>query len=260
MGWDKPVHIQYLRWITHALQGDLGVSLRGKEPVTAMLARRAPLTIQLTVMSMCLAVVIGIPAGIIAAIRRNSWIDVLASGFATVGMATPFFWLGMLLIMLFSLKLRLLPPSGYVPFSEDPIKNIQLMIMPSMTIGLAMSALVMRQTRTAMLQVFSEDYIRTARAKGVNELRIIMKHALQNALIPVVTVVGLQTGLLVGGAVITESVFSLPGLGRMLIEGIFERDFNAVQGVIIIFVLAVLVVNLLTDLVYAMLDKRIRYD
>ena len=169
----------------------------------------------------------------------------------------PYFWTGILLIMLFALKLRWLPPSGYVPMLTAPAENLKLMIMPTLTIGIAMSALVMRQTRTAMLQILSQDFIRTARAKGVSETRVVLRHALRNALIPIITVIGLQVGALVGGAVVTETVFNMPGLGRMVVEGIFERDFAAVQGAILVIVIGVITINLMTDLCYAVLDRRI---
>jgi peptide/nickel transport system permease protein len=223
-----------------------------------MLAARMPVTLQLTLGAILLAVVVGVPLGILAALRRNSWLDMLCSAIAMSGVALPYFWTGMLLIILFSLVLRWLPPSGYVPLLQDPVGNLKLMILPTLTVGAAMSALVMRQTRTAMLQVLSQDFIRTARAKGVSEARVVLRHALRNALIPVITVIGLQTGALVGGAVVTETVFGMPGLGRMVVEGIFERDFAAVQGAILVIVAGVLAVNLATDLCYAALDRRIK--
>jgi peptide/nickel transport system permease protein len=174
------------------------------------------------------------------------------------GMALPYFWAGILLIRLFSLKLGWFPPSGYVPLSVNPVENLKLMVLPTLTLGTAMTALVMRQTRTSMLQVLSQDYVRTARAKGISETRVVLHHALRNALIPVVTVVGLQTGALVSGAVVTESIFSLPGLGRMVVEGIFERDLAPVQAGILVIVIGVTLVNLITDLSYAALDRRIK--
>jgi peptide/nickel transport system permease protein len=258
LGLDQPLPVQYLRWLGRLASGDFGRSLRTNEPVSDMLLRRAPVTFQLTLMSILLAVGLGVPLGIVAAVRRNTWIDVVASLTAMFSLAIPYFWAGILLIMLFSVHLKLLPPSGYVPFLESPGQNLRLMLLPTLTIGTAMAALVMRQTRTSMLAVLSEDYIRTARAKGLSGFAVVVRHGLRNALIPVVTVVGLQFGTLIGGAVVTEAVFSLPGLGRMIVDGIFWRDFTVVQGGIFIVVLGVVLVNLVTDLSYALLDRRIR--
>ncbi|TKT69874.1 ABC transporter permease [Aquamicrobium sp. LC103] len=258
LGLDQPIMVQYGRWLTRALSGDLGRSLRTREPVAEMLTARIPVTFELAILAVILSLVIGVPLGIIAALKRNSWIDSLVSALSLSSMAIPYFWVGILLIMLLSIRLNWLPPSGYVPFHTDPLTNLKLMIMPVITIGTAQAALVMRQTRTAMLQVMSQDYIRTARAKGAGEARVIVLHALRNALIPVITVVGLQMGALIGGAVVTETVFSLPGLGRMIVDGIFERDFPVVQGAILVVVLGVLVVNLLTDLSYTLVDRRVR--
>ena len=258
MGLDQPIYTQYLRWFGKAIQGDLGRSIRTQEPVTRMLAARVPTTVELAGLSIILAMIIGIPAGMAAAKWRNTWIDVWSSFLSMFSMAIPFFWLGVLLIMVFAVNLRVLPPSGHMALLKDPLKNLQLMILPSLTIGMSFAGLIMRQTRTAMLQILMEDYVRTARAKGASEIRVIIKHALRNALIPITTVVGLQVGALLGGAVVTETIFYIPGLGRMVVEGIFERDFPAVQGAIIVIVLAVLTVNLLVDLTYTYLDKRVK--
>ena len=258
MGLNKPIPIQYLRWFSKAVRGDLGLSIRSREPVIHMLIVRIPTTVELAGLSMLLAVAIGIPAGIMAAKFRNTWIDFATSFFSMFSMAIPFFWLGVLLIVVFAVHLRLLPPSGYVSLLENPIQNFRLMIMPAMTIGMSFAGLVMRQTRTAMLQILAEDYVRTARAKGLSELVVIFKHALRNALIPITTVLGLQVGMLLGGAVVTETIFSIPGLGRMIVEGIFERDFPVVQGAIIVIVLFILTVNIIVDLTYPFLDKRVK--
>jgi len=258
-GLNDPIPVQYVNWVARAFSGDLGRSLRSREPVIDMLVTRVPVTLELALLSILLAMAIGVPAGIVAARWRNSWLDVVVSLIAMAGVAVPYFWMGILLVMVFALQLGWLPPSGYVPFADDPIENLKLMILPSVTIGVAFAALIMRQTRAAMLQVLSQDYIRTARAKGVHERVVVMKHALRNALIPVVTVIGLQIGALLGGAVVTETVFALPGLGRMMVEGIFSRDFPVVQGAILFVVLSVLVVSLLTDLLYTLLDPRIEF-
>ena len=193
----------------------------------------------------------------IAARFRGTPLDVLVSIVAMTSVAIPYFWMGVLLIMLFALKLAWLPPSGYVPFLSDPVGNLKLMILPALTIGTAFAALIMRQTRASLLQVLSQDYIRSARAKGLSEPAVLLRHGLRNALIPVVTVIGLQIGALLGGAVVTETVFSLPGLGRMMVDGIFQRDFPVIQGAILFIVLAVILVNLVTDALYAWLDPRV---
>lgn len=258
MGFDRPIPIQYAFWLERTLTGDLGVSLRTHEPVAEMLGTRVPVTLQLTLLAVLMSVVIGIPAGILASLHRNTWVDMVVSFLAMGGMALPYFWAGILLIRLFSLNLGWLPPSGYVPLTTDPVQNLKLMILPALTVGTPLVALVMRQTRTSMLEVLSQDYIRTARAKGVSKARLLVRHALHNALIPVITVIGLQIGALVSGAVVTETIFSLPGLGRMVVEGIFQRDLAPVQAAILVIVVGVIIVNLLTDLSYAALDRRIK--
>ncbi|WP_439498647.1 ABC transporter permease [Bosea sp. (in: a-proteobacteria)] len=257
-GLDQPAPLRYLTWIGRVAQGDFGRSLRTREHVSEMLSARVPVTLQLSFLSILIAVAIGVPAGILAARFRGTVIDVVASFVAMSSVAVPYFWMGILLIMLFSLKLGWLPPSGHVRFFDDPAQNLRLMILPSLTIGTAFAALVMRQTRASMLQVLSLDYIRTARAKGLNEIVVVLKHALRNALIPVVTVIGLQIGALLGGAVVTETVFALPGLGRMLVDGIFQRDFPVIQGAILFIVIAVFTVNLLTDFIYRVFDPRVK--
>jgi peptide/nickel transport system permease protein len=257
-GLDQPAPLRYLGWMGRVAQGDFGRSLRTREPVGEMLSARVPVTLQLTFLSILIAVTIGVPAGILAARFRGTAIDVVASFIAMSSVAVPYFWMGILLIMLFSLKLGWLPASGHARFFDDPAMNLKLMILPSLTIGTAFAALVMRQTRASMLQVLSLDYIRTARAKGLSETTVVLKHALRNALIPVVTVIGLQIGALLGGAVVTETVFALPGLGRMLVDGIFQRDFPVIQGAILFIVIAVFVVNLLTDLIYRVFDPRVK--
>jgi len=256
-GLDLPAPVRFAHWIGNAATGDLGRSLRSNEPVVRMLADRIPVTLQLTLMSIVIAILIGLPAGIVAARFRGTLLDVAASIVAMTSVAIPYFWMGVLLIMLFALKLAWLPPSGYVPFLTDPVGNLKLMILPSLTIGTAFAALIMRQTRASLLQVLSQDYIRSARAKGLSEPAVLLRHGLRNALIPVVTVIGLQIGALLGGAVVTETVFSLPGLGRMMVNGIFQRDFPVIQGAILFIVLAVIVVNLVTDALYAWLDPRV---
>lgn len=258
MGLDRSAPLRYLDWTSRILSSDFGLSLRTREPVSAMIAARLPVTVQLTILSMLVAALIGIPLGVVAALNRNSWIDLVVSVAALAGMALPFFWAGILLIRLFSIQLGWLPPSGYTPLWIDPARNLMLMILPALTVGGAMAGLIMRQTRSAMLQTMGQDFIRTARAKGVPEGTVVVRHGLRSALLPVVTVIGLQSGALIGGAVVTETIFSLPGLGTMIVDGIFQRDFAVVQGALLTVVLAVVVVNLITDLVYGLLDKRVR--
>ena len=257
-GLDQPAPVRYVTWLARVAQGDFGRSLRTREDVGEMLAARIPVTLELGFLSLLIAVAIGMPAGILAARFRGSLIDVAASLIAMSSVAVPYFWMGVLLIMLFSLKLGWLPPSGHIRFFDDPGGNLRLMVMPALTIGTAFAALVMRQTRASMLQVLSMDYIRTARAKGLSERLVLIRHALRNALIPIVTVIGLQIGALLGGAVVTETVFALPGLGRMLVDGIFQRDFPVIQGAILFIVIAVFAVNLLTDLLYRAFDPRVK--
>jgi len=256
-GLDRPAPVRFVLWLGNAFSGDLGRSLRSNEPVVQMLVARIPVTLELAALSILIAIAIGLPAGIIAARARGTWLDVVVSVLAMTSVAIPYFWMGILLIMLFALKLAWLPPSGYIPFFSDPVGNLRLMVLPALTIGTAFAALIMRQTRASLLQVMSQDYIRSARAKGLSEPVVLLRHGLRNALIPVVTVIGLQIGALLGGAVVTETVFSLPGLGRMMVDGIFQRDFPVIQGAILFIVLCVIAVNLFTDLLYAWLDPRV---
>jgi peptide/nickel transport system permease protein len=258
MGLDRPAPLRYADWVVRTASGDFGRSLRTREPVSAMIVARLPVTVQLTLFSMLVAVVIGVPAGVAAALKHNTAVDLVVSVMALAGMALPFFWAGILLIRLFSIQLGWLPPSGYVPFWTNPARNLLLMVLPSLTVGGAMAGLIMRQTRSAMLQTLGQDFVRTARAKGVPERDVVIHHALRSALLPVVTVIGLQSGALIGGAVVTETIFSLPGLGTMIVDGIFQRDFAVIQGALLTVVMAVVVVNLLTDMAYGLLDRRVR--
>lgn len=257
-GLDQPAPLRYVQWLGRAAQGDFGRSLRTREHVSEMLAARLPVTLQLTFFAILIAVAIGVPAGILAARFRGTKLDMAVSFVAMSSVAIPYFWMGVMLILFFSLRLGWFPPSGYVPFWQDPIRNLQLMVLPALTIGTAFAALVMRQTRASMLQVLTQDYIRTARAKGLSEPRVVLRHALRNALIPVSTVIGLQIGALLGGAVVTETVFAMPGLGRMLVDGIFQRDFPVIQGAILFIVVAVFAVNVATDLLYRLFDPRVK--
>ena len=255
---DEPLPMQYGYWVVQVMQGDFGRSLRSSEQVSSMIRDRAPVTLELTLFSMILAVIIGVPSGIVAATRRDSWLDFVSRFIAMFGVAIPFFWMGLLLILLFALVLRWLPPSGYVDFLRDPVMNLKLMILLSITVGTSMAAIIMRQTRASMLQVLSEDYLRTARAKGLPNVQVLYRHALRNALITIVTIIGLQVGVLLGGAVVTETVFAMPGIGRMVVNAIFQRDYPVVQGGVLFIVANVLIVNLIVDLIYVYLDPRIK--
>jgi len=258
LGLDDPLPLQYLRWLASAATGDLGHSLRSNEPVFDIILQRAPVTIELAILSILVALAIGIPTGVYAAMHRNTMADASLRTLALAGVAVPNFWLGILLIILFSLWLGWLPPSGYRPFFEAPLDSLRLMILPALTMGTGLAAVIMRQTRASLLEVMTQDYVRTAKAKGLPRSKIVYKHALRNGLIPVVTVTGLQIGALMNGAVITEVVFSLPGVGRMAADAIFTRDTPLIQGAIVVIVLAVLLVNLLTDIAYAYVNPKVR--
>ena len=259
-GLDLPIHVQFGQWFSAAIQGDLGSSLRTGRPIATDLALRFPVTLELTVLSLLIALAIAIPVGVAAALYRGRWPDQLGSLFALLGLSIPGFFLGILLILLFSLRLEWLPPAGYVPFAEAPLTNLRHMILPALSLGLILAAATARIVRSTLLEVLGRDFVRTARAKGLAERTVIMRHALRAALIPVVTVVGLQFGQLLGGAVIIEQVFSLPGVGRYALEGINLRDYPVVQGAVLLIAGAFVVVNLLVDVIYGFIDPRVRYD
>lgn len=257
-GFDQPIPFQYLKWGERVLSGDFGRSIRTREPVLDLLMQRLPVTIELAILSMLIAVVFGIPLGILAAVRHNTLLDTATSFVAMASLAVPNFWAGILLILLFTVALGWLPPSGFVPFFDDPVGNLRLMIMPSLTLGTALAALIMRQTRASMISALGQDYVRTANAKGLSSGRILIKHVLRNAMIPVTTIIGLQIGKILGGAVIVESIFSLPGMGRLVVESIFSRDFPVIQASVLLIVLLIVTVNVLVDLIYGLLDPRIK--
>ena len=259
LGLDRPLPIQYLDWLGKTIRGDLGVSTRDRQPVAQGIRDRLPVTLQLAAFSMLLALAIALPAGIVSALKPNSKVDVASSLVAFAGIAIPNFWFGILLIYFLAVVLRLLPPSGYVPFTQDPVQNLTRMLMPSLTLGLGLSAILMRQTRSSLLEVLHQDYVTTARAKGLGKRSVVLRHALKNGLIPVVTVIGLQLGLLFGGAIITESIFSIPGIGRWAVDSITNRDFPVVQAVSLFMAVGVLLANLLADVAYAYIDPRIHY-
>lgn len=258
LGLDRPVPVQYLSWLGKTVRGDLGLSTRDRQPVIQGIRDRLPVTLELAALAMLLALALALPTGIISAVRPNSWWDRVFSVLALTGVAIPNFWLGILLIYGLAVFVKALPPSGFVPFGDDPGRNLKHLVLPAITLGLGLAAVIMRQTRSALLEVLQQDYIVTARAKGLGDRRVVLRHALKNALIPVITIIGLQIGLLFGGAVLTESIFSIPGLGRWSVDSILQRDFPVVQAVCLILALGVLCANLATDFVYAFVDPRIR--
>lgn len=259
LGLDLPLPVQYGVWLWRVARGDLGTSLRTHDPVSRLALARYPTTLELLVLAMLVSLVIAIPTGVLSAVRRNSWIDMLVTPLAISGVSLPSFWVGVLLIWAFSVTLAWFPTVGFVPLGTSVVGNLRTMVLPVVTLGVALAAIVMRITRASLLQVLQLDYVRTARAKGVAERAIILRHALRTTLIPVVTVLGLQTGTLLGGAVIVESIFALPGMGRLIVDAIFARDFPLVQGVVLILAVSFILVNLGVDLLYAWLDPRIRY-
>src|SRR2546421_8613177 len=259
-GLNAPIPVQYVRWLALAVRGDLGESIRTRQPVTRTVAIKLPITLELACLSLLVAVAIAVPAGVVAAVRRNSVWDVLASGVSLCGVSIPNFWLGIMLILLVSVRLGWLPASGFVPIADDPLGNLRRMLMPSLVLGAGLAAVLMRQTRNAMIEVLSADYVRTARAKGLAQPAVGVRHALRNGLIPVVTILGLQMGALMSGAVVTEQIFVLPGFGRLIVEAVFTRDYPGVQGVVLITASAYVLINLLVDVSYTVLNPRIRVN
>ena len=250
LGLDRPLAVQYLAFLGRTVRGDLGSSIHYRRPVAQLIAERIPATFELMMGGMAVAFAVALPLGLLAALHHGRWLDQLASLFAVLGVATPNFWLGPLLILAFAIRL------DWLPVNERG--TLAHLVLPSITLGTAMAALLTRMTRTALLEVLGEDYIRTARAKGLGAWAVVIVHALSNALIPVVTVIGLQIGVLLSGAIITERIFDWPGLGTLLLDGIYGRDYPLVQGCILVIAVTYVAVNLLTDLVYGWIDPRIR--
>jgi peptide/nickel transport system permease protein len=257
-GLGDPIPFQYLRWIGLALRGDLGESIRTRESVVKTVATKLPITIELAFLSLLVAVAIAVPAGVLAAVRRNTVWDILTSSASLCGVSIPNFWLGIILILFFSVRLGWLPASGFVPLWESPLGNLQRMLMPAVVLGTALAAVLMRQTRNSMIEVLSADYIRTAYSKGLAGRIVVFRHAIRNSLIPVVTILGLQMGALMSGAVVTEQIFVVPGFGRLIVEAVFTRDYSLVQGVVLITASSYVLINLLVDVSYSLLDPRIR--
>jgi peptide/nickel transport system permease protein len=259
LGLDEPIPVQYVKWLSRAVRGDFGRSIRTREPALDGLLARLPITLQLSAMAMVISLLIAIPVGIISAVRPNSKLDTAGTVLAMTGVAIPDFWLAILLIYFFAVWLRWVPSSGYVPLDQGLWLNVQSMILPSIALGMVLSAVVMRQLRASLIEVLRQEYVVVARAKGLPERMVISRHAIKNAMIPMVTVLGLQTGRLFGGAVLIETIFSLPGLGRLATDSILFRDYPMLLGVVLILALSVMLASLVTDVLYAALDPRIRY-
>ena len=255
---DEPLPVRYGYWVWGVVQGDLGESVRTQLPVLDLILQKLPVTLELAVLAFMVAVLIGIPAGVVSAVARGSAWDHGANLFALWGLSTPNFWLGILLIMLFSVQLGWLPASGYVSPFEDLAGNLAAMAMPAFVLGNAIAAVLMRHTRSAMLQVMSSDYVRTARAKGLSERTVVIKHALRNALTPIITLGALELGTLLSGAVLTEQVFTIPGFGKLIVDAVFNRDYAVVQGVVLFTASTYILLNLLADLAYFWVNPRLR--
>jgi len=255
---DEPLPLRYLYWMKGVVRGDLGESLRMQKPVLDLILEKPPVTLELAFFAILVAVAIGIPAGIVSAVKRGTAWDYGANVVALWGLSTPNFWLGIMLILLFSVTLGWLPASGFVSPREDWRANLATLVMPAFVLGNAIAAVLMRHTRSAMLQVLSSDYVRTARAKGLPEGRVVLQHALRNALIPVITLGALELGTLLSGAVLTEQVFSIPGFGKLIVDAVFNRDYAVVQGVVLFTATAYIVLNLIADILYVVVNPRLR--
>lgn len=258
MGLNAPIYVQYLRWVKNVVKGDFGVSLLNGASVTEKIATRLPVTLELTLLAMLIAVAIALPMGVLSATHRNGILDSVASFVSMIGVAVPHFWLAMMLVLLFAVNLHWLPASGFTPIAEDLGDNLRRMILPAFSVGLGFAATIMRQTRSNMIDVMNMDYISTAKAKGMSNGVIVWKHGVRNALIPVITVIGMQTGRLFGGAIVIESIFGLPGLGTAIIQSIYSRDYQMTMGCVMMVAVIIIVINTLVDLLYIVIDPRIR--
>ncbi len=258
LGLNKPIIVQYLDWLGNVLRGNLGKSLADGEPVLHLIGQRLPVTVELAVGTILVAILIAFPLGILAAVYRGKWLDVLSLFTSTIGLSVPPFWLGILFLLLFTVKVHLFASSGYVPLWQDPMKNLSVMVLPIVATAIREAAVLMRMLRASLLDVLNLDFVRTARAKGLGGWGVIVHHALKNSLIPVITTGGLQIAGLLGGLVITEQIFTLPGIGSLLVTSVFGRDYTTVQGTALIAAVAVVVVNLVTDFVYGLVDPRLQ--
>ncbi len=255
---DRSLPVQYGHWLGGLVQGNLGYSWRIRQPVASLVIQKLPVTLQLGVMAFAFALLIGVPAGVISAVKRGTWWDHAANLIGLGGLSTPNFWLGIMLILLVSVKLGWLPPSGYVPLGENVWQSLATTIMPAFVLGNATAAVLMRHTRSAMLTALDQDYVRTARAKGLREGSVVIRHALRNALVPVVTLGALELGTLFSGAVLTEQVFSIPGFGKLVVDAVFNRDYPVVQGVVMVTATLYILLNLLADVLYVLVNPRLR--
>ncbi|MDQ0135203.1 peptide/nickel transport system permease protein [Neorhizobium galegae] len=255
---NDPVVVQYFYWLGGVLVGDFGISLRTNQPVLELILQKLPVTIQLAVMAMVFAMLIGIPIGILAAVKKNTFIDYIANVLALTGLSIPNFWLGIMLILLISVQLGWLPASGFESIFVDPVRSLQTMVMPAFVLGNALAATLMRHTRSAMIGVLSADYIRTARAKGLSPREVVLSHSFRNALLPVVTLSALLFGELLAGAVLTEQIFTIPGFGKLIVDAVFNRDYAVVQGVVLCTAVGFILMNLIADVLYVLLNPRLR--
>ena len=257
-GLDQPLPVQYLTWVGRTLQGDFGESTSTGLPVRDIILSRLPVTLELAALSLLVAALIGVTTGVLAAVRRGGLLDWLGNGIALFGLSIPNFWLGLLCVLVFAVALGVLPASGYLPFTTSPLGNLERMVLPAFVLGSGLAAVLMRQTRSAMLDTLAADFIRTARAKGAGEWRVVGIHALRNSLTTVMTILGLQLGSLISGAVVTEQIFVLPGFGKLMVDSVFTRDYPVIQAAVLLTGAGYIVINLLVDLLYSVLDPRIR--
>lgn len=259
-GLNRPIYLRYFFWLGNLMRGDFGVSLRTGEPVLKALLEGLPPTVELASLSLLVGLLLGVPSGILAAVKHHSPADYATSVFSLVGICFPDFWLGTMLVLVFAVILPVFPPTGYIDFWADPVANLRLMVLPAFTLGLGSASVIMRMTRSTMLEVIAADYIRTARSKGLSERLVLLRHALKNALIPIVTVVGIEAGFLLSGVVVVETIFSIPGLGRLALNAVKMRDYPMLQGVVLLVAIIFVTVNLAVDILYAYFDPRIHYD
>ncbi len=255
---DQPLPVQYLYWIKGVATGDLGESMRLKMPVAELVLQKLPVTLQLATMAIIIALLIGVTAGVVSAVKKDSWVDYLVNILSLWGISTPNFWLGIMLILLFSVNLGWLPASGYVSPFEDFWGSLKTTIMPAFVLGNSIAGVLMRHTRAAMLQALDSDYVRTARAKGLYEKSVVVKHAMRNALTPVITLGALEFGTLLSGAVLTEQIFTIPGFGKLIVDAVFNRDYAVVQGVVLVTATTYILLNLLADIGYILINPRLR--
>lgn len=257
-GLDQSLPVQFWHFLSNAVHGDLGISIRTGQTVSSMLRTALPVTVELSLLAIAIAVVLGVGTGVIAAVRRGRPSEWVANAFALLGLSVPHFWLGLIAILYLSVATGLFPASGFVPIREDPVDNLHHIVLPALILGTGLSAVIMRQTRSSMLDALSTDYVRTAEAKGLRPTTVIGRHALRNSLIVVVTIVGLQLGGLISGAVVTEQIFGLPGFGKMTIDAVFQRDYPVIQAVVLVTATSYIAINLVVDLLYSLIDPRVR--